>query len=64
MAHFVCCARGKESPLETGEDGREILKIILAAYESAGRGARIEWPYEPQNYEKPVDLWLNAQEGS
>jgi predicted dehydrogenase len=60
MAHFVRCARGKESPLETGEDGREVLKIILAAYESAGKGARIEWPYEPKKYDKPVDLWLNA----
>ncbi len=60
MAHFIRCAQGKESPLETGEDGREVLKIILAAYESAGKGTRIEWPYEPKKYNKPVDLWLNA----
>jgi len=58
MAHFVRCAQGKESPVETGEDGREVLKIICAAYESAGSGRRIEWPYEPRPVSKPIDLWL------
>jgi hypothetical protein len=35
MQHFVNCVLGKEQPIETGEDGREALKIILAAYLSA-----------------------------
>lgn len=58
MAHFVRCVQGLEAPIETGEDGREVLKIILAAYESAGTGRRIEWPYEPRQVDKPIDLWL------
>jgi hypothetical protein len=35
-----------------------MLMIILAAYESAGTGRRIDWPYEPQQVDKPIDLWL------
>ena len=58
MAHFVRCVQGKETPVETGEDGREVLKIIYAAYESAGTGRRIAWPYEPRHVDKPIDLWL------
>jgi predicted dehydrogenase len=57
MAHFARCVRGKEKPVETGEDGREVLKIILAAYQSAGEGKRIDWPYTPQAVKKPIDLW-------
>jgi len=60
MAHFVRCVQGRENPIETGEDGKEVLKIILAGYKSAGKGTRIEWPYEPGKYEKPVDLWFKA----
>lgn len=57
MAHFCRCVRGLEKPVETGEDGREVLKIILAAYHSAGTGRRIEWPYQPPKTGKPIDLW-------
>lgn len=57
MEHFCRCVRGEEQPIETGEDGREVLRIICAAYESAGTGRRIEWPYEPRKVEKPIDLW-------
>jgi predicted dehydrogenase len=57
MAHFVHCVQGKETPVETGEDGREVLKIIYAAYESAGSGRRIDWPYQPRRVNKPIDLW-------
>jgi myo-inositol 2-dehydrogenase / D-chiro-inositol 1-dehydrogenase len=58
IEHFARCVRGKETPIETGEDGREVLKIICAAYESAGTGRRIDWPYEPRKVAKPIDLWL------
>jgi myo-inositol 2-dehydrogenase/D-chiro-inositol 1-dehydrogenase len=58
MAHFVRCVRGEDQPVETGEDGREVLKILCAAYESAGTGRRIDWPYEPKPFDKPIDLWL------
>ena len=57
MQHFVNCVLGVEDPVETGEDGREVLKIILAAYQSAGEGKKVAWPYEPAGVEKPIDLW-------
>lgn len=61
IQHFVNCVLGKEQPIETGEDGREVLKIVLAAYQSAGEGRKIAWPYEPPPYEKPIDLWLERK---
>jgi myo-inositol 2-dehydrogenase/D-chiro-inositol 1-dehydrogenase len=57
MQHFVNCVAGTETPMETGEDGREVMKIIYAAYQAAGEGRKIEWPYQPPQVEKPVDLW-------
>jgi myo-inositol 2-dehydrogenase / D-chiro-inositol 1-dehydrogenase len=60
MQHFVSCVRGEEQPIETGEDGREVLKIILAAYQSAGEGRKIEWPYEVPEWARdqaPIVLW-------
>ena len=57
MQHFVNCVRAGKTPIETGEDGREVLKIIYAAYQSAGEGRKIEWPYQPPQVEKPIDLW-------
>ena len=60
MQHFVNCVLGKEEPIETGEDGREVLKIILAAYQSMGEGKKIAWPYDPPKVEKPIDLWKKA----
>jgi predicted dehydrogenase len=58
LRHFARAVMGKEKPLETGEDGREVLKIIYAAYQSAGEGRKISWPYEPpRGVEKPIDLW-------
>ena len=58
IQHFARCVRGDEQPIVTGEDGREVLKIMLAAYQSAGEGRKIEWPYEPPRTGKPIDLWL------
>ena len=50
-----------ETPQETGEDGRATLEIIYAAYESAGAGKRITWPYKPKKPgDVPVSLWLKA----
>ncbi len=57
MQHFVNCVAGTETPIETGVDGREVMKIIYAAYQSAGDGRRIEWPYQPPQVKKPIDLW-------
>lgn len=60
MQHFINVINGKEEPIETGEDGLEVLKVIYAAYQSAGEGRRIDWPYDPPVVEKPIDLWLKA----
>ena len=61
MQHFINCVQGKETCMETGEDGREVLKIIYAAYQSAGEGRKIEFPYTPPQVEKPIDLWKRGK---
>ncbi|MEE2887877.1 MAG: Gfo/Idh/MocA family oxidoreductase [Planctomycetota bacterium] len=58
MAHFVDCVKNDREPLVTGQDGRAVLEVILAAYESAGTGRKVALPFEPQGVEKPIDLWL------
>ena len=35
-AHFLDCVEGKSSPLVSGEDGLAVMRVIEAAYESAG----------------------------
>jgi len=60
MQHFINVIQGREEPVERGEDGLEVLKIIHAAYQSAGEGRKIPWPYEPPDVQKPIDLWLKA----
>ena len=57
LQHFVDCVLNDEEPLETGEDGRAVLEIILAAYESAATGRRVEWPYEPPRGKTGAELW-------
>ena len=57
MQHFINCVLGNETCVETGEDGREVLKIMYAAYQSAGEGRKIEFPYDPPKVGKPIDLW-------
>jgi len=57
MQHFVNCVLGKEECMVTGEDGREVLKIMYAAYQSAGEGRKITFPYDPPVVQKPIDLW-------
>jgi hypothetical protein len=41
----------------TGEDGKAVMEIMFAAYESAGTGKRIEWPYEPPRDKTPIEMW-------
>ena len=57
MIHFVNCVLGKETCMETGEDGRDVLEIMYAAYQSAGEGRKITFPYDPPKVKKPIDLW-------
>jgi predicted dehydrogenase len=61
MRHFIRCILNDETPQETGVDGRTTLEIIYAAYESAGTGKKITWPYKPKHPERvPVDVWLKG----
>jgi predicted dehydrogenase len=56
FAHFVDCVANDKQPLETGEDGRAVLEIVLAAYASAGRGQKVTLPFET-DAKRPIELW-------
>ncbi len=55
--HFLQCMVSGETPRESGEDGLEVLEILLAAYHSAGIGQRVTLPFRPMDVEVPVRLW-------
>jgi len=55
--HFVDCVLNDRQPLVTGADGKAVLEILFAAYESAGAGRKILLP-SPTRADKPCDLWL------
>lgn len=57
LKHFIECVRKDKQPVVTGEDGRAVLEILLAAYESARTGRKVKLPFAPK-VKKPVDLWL------
>jgi myo-inositol 2-dehydrogenase/D-chiro-inositol 1-dehydrogenase len=57
MRHFARCVRGKEEPIATGEDGRVVMEVLYAGYESAKRGAKVELPFQPKGIQRPIDLW-------
>jgi len=63
IQHFINVVQGREQVIETGHDGMEVLKIIYAAYQSAGEGREIDFTTytPPANLSKPIDLWLNAR---
>ncbi|WP_242917942.1 Gfo/Idh/MocA family protein [Pontibacter liquoris] len=54
--HFVDCVKNNRQPLVTGEDGKAVLEIIFAAYESAGTGRKVALPFKTEA-EKPIRLW-------
>jgi len=56
MEHFVDCVKNDKKPLVTGEDGRAVMEIVFAAYESAGTGRKVELPFK-SSAAKPFDLW-------
>ena len=58
MEHFVDCVKNDKDPLVTGEDGKAVMEIIFAAYESAGTGRKVELPFQT-DAAKPWDLWKN-----
>ena len=61
MAHFVDCVQNDRKPLVTGEDGRAVLEVLMAAYESARTGGKVALPFQ-SNARKPIDLWWAAGE--
>jgi predicted dehydrogenase len=63
MRHFARCARGKEEPIATGEDGRVVQEVLLAGYRSARVGAKINMPFRPVGVRRPIDLWLQESDG-
>ncbi len=60
LEHFVACVKNGTQPLETGEDGRAVMEIIMACYESAAAGRRIDLPFQTEA-ERPIDPWLNRR---
>lgn len=57
LRHFIECVRTGAEPLVTGEDGRAVLEILCAAYESARTGQRVALPFNSRAA-KPIDHWL------
>lgn len=60
MAHFVDCVQNDRQPLVTGEDGRAVLEVVMAAYASAGTGRKVELPFAT-TAARPIDLWRGAK---
>jgi predicted dehydrogenase len=42
--HFVRAFLGKEAPLLTFDDGLEVVRLLMAAYQSAAQGRTLEFP--------------------
>ena len=57
LRHFVQCVREDKEPIVTAEDGRAVLEIMYAAYQSARTGQKVPMPFSPK-VKKPIDLWL------
>lgn len=62
FAHFVDCVQNDKPPLVTGEDGRAVLEVLFAAYESARLGRKVNLPF-PTTAAKPFDLWKPSPVG-
>ena len=57
LHHFIQCVREDRAPLVTAEDGRAVLEIMMAAYESARAGRRVPLPFHT-DAKSPVEIWL------
>jgi predicted dehydrogenase len=60
LEHFVSCVRDDKPAAVTGEDGRAVLEMLYAAYESARTGHKIPLPFY-RKVSKPIDLWLGPE---
>jgi len=56
FAHFVDCVKNDKKPSVTGEDGKAVLEVIFAAYESAGTHKKVFMPFKSV-VDKPYKLW-------
>jgi len=56
FAHFVDCVKNDKKPSVTGEDGKAVLEVIFAAYESAGTHKKVFMPFK-SDVDKPYKLW-------
>ena len=57
LAHFADCVLHDKQPLVTGEDGRAVLEMMYAAYESARTGQKVSLPFYAK-VKYPIELWL------
>lgn len=57
LKHFIECVREDKIPFVTADDGRAVLEIMMAAYQSARIGQKVKLPFEVK-VAKPIDLWL------
>lgn len=55
--HFVDCVKNDKKPVIIGEDGRVVMEMLFAAYESAREGKKVNFPFIT-NAKKPIDLLL------
>jgi myo-inositol 2-dehydrogenase/D-chiro-inositol 1-dehydrogenase len=62
LHHFARCVRGKETLRSTGEDGRLVQEVLLAGYQSAGTGRKVDLPFRPKGVKRPIDLWRKPLE--
>jgi predicted dehydrogenase len=60
LEHFVSCVKNGTEPSETGEDGRAVLEIVMAAYESAATGQKVRLPFQT-NAATPIEPWLRTR---
>lgn len=60
MAHFVDCIEGRADPEVSGVDGRAVLEIVMAAYQSAADDRVVSLPFE-SDLDIPCEPWLRAR---
>lgn len=56
FAHFTDCIKNDKTPSVRGEDGKAVLEVIFAAYESAATGKKVYLPFET-SAETPHKQW-------
>ncbi len=58
LEHFVDCVLHDRPPLVTGEDGRIVLEVLYAAYESARTERKVPLPFTPPEWAtRPIHCW-------